>query len=1154
MKEGEINLRRVVIVGFFIICLGAGFFILVLPALAAAPAINYAPNLRFSSGEKYFPADPLEFYYENGQEISGEIAVLKYNNLTIQEKLNKLTVLYHIEDEGDELVYEYWFFSVFNDAAGLIKNKHYGDWESVFVFVDKSANKVNKVIGTAHERVIFDTEIYAPSSNHIWAYIGEGSHANCVDEENDGYCNFTKWRRGEKWDGNGPQVLYNQYNLKEITLEYVTQFNGATILTDVPILGINFLEGVDGNITNLVDYLFSEEFYKKDWGGGPPPHAWAQSNYYEPEELRPYSVQMAKEYVLDKANQAKETAVGWLNNLGALFSGSKQSAGISAALFTPMEELIEQANLFFTGAEPAETTKSLQLPETKPAPLILPSSAEAKPAAKEPIKEEIKIAPKEAGKETPKETEGKPAEKKIYYGDGGNSAGNNNGGASVSVENGETVLEEAATTTNEIILDEDAAETATSTDEIATTTEEIILDDDLGETATSTDETATSTEEIDLTPPPTISNLVAEYGDSRGTINLSWTAPADAVEYIIRYATSSIASSTWDLAIDVSGEPTPGAVGETENFTINGLDIGQTYYFALKSTDESGNISEMSNIASSSPSALAESVVISEVQLYDREFVELYNPTGQEVDLSGWYWSYFSSDRDWNEPYRNKKFPAGAAIAAGGYYLIGLNGFGANNGFIEVDWPAYSSSQLGNYDGSVAIFSSDPSSASSSAEAEGLAIDALGWGNAQYVFKGGPAVPPEQYRSLVRRTAGWDTGDNNADFIAKDWPNPTNSWGDSATIVSDKIEITQDSVWDLAGSPYLLESNSGDYPTIETGAVLTVEPGVIVKGANKYYPSLLVKGVLKAEGTSDSPIIFTANTSTPASGDWSGIVFDGAEAGSVLNYVRFESGGYESFYKPKIINEMLRIIDSDVTVSNSIFEKSAKGAIYLENSNSLIFKTTFSQNGSTAIVVFGSLSAPTIENCRFEDNGGNGIDVLSGAAPVIANNVFSDNFYPLTIRSSYPELGGNEASGNNLNGIAVEQDSFFEKDAIWKADSLAYILFSGSGQAPTVATGTVLTIEPGTVIKPYSPYYTALKIEGELVAEGAIGTPIVFTSLKDDDYAGDTNNSTSTPADGDWKDIKFAAGSRGRLSQIIFRYGSDNVLDIDVLADVILKE
>ena len=72
----------------FLLILGlliTGFFIFVPLAKAesALPAINYAPNFWFASKEQYYPANPLDFYFENGIEINGEIAVNKYNQLSL---------------------------------------------------------------------------------------------------------------------------------------------------------------------------------------------------------------------------------------------------------------------------------------------------------------------------------------------------------------------------------------------------------------------------------------------------------------------------------------------------------------------------------------------------------------------------------------------------------------------------------------------------------------------------------------------------------------------------------------------------------------------------------------------------------------------------------------------------------------------------------------------------------------------------------------------------------------------------------------------------------------------------------------------------------------------------------------------------------------
>ncbi len=1085
----------------------AGFFVFADAANSPPPASNYAPNLWFDSREQYFPTNPLDFYYENGQEISGEIAVSKYNQLSVQDKINNLTVLYHIEDEGNQWVYQYWFFYVFNDNHRGVKNKHYGDWESVFVFVDKSSGGINKVIGTAHQREIFNTEIYNPETNHIWTYIGEGSHASCVDNINDGSCNFLKWIKFETWDKKGSQLLHDNYNLVEINSNFVNNFRGVATLKKSSVLGINLFDLVE------VKKFEDKELYIP-WGGKPPKHAWEQSNYYNPEELRPYSMRYAADYISNKFNQAKtQVASSWDNlvsGVSNIFKKSDQSAGISSSLLS-LELLSE--------VEPP-TVSELEL-IVAPAPIPAEALAELS-EVQPPIVSELVVESgmKELAKEeeeTEEESEVEPpiVEEKtiVSYSSSGSSS------ADASQENG----------------DESTDETATSTEEIATSTEEII-------------------EETDTNSPMAVIDLNASAGNSRGTISLSWTAPGDdesvgtSTEYIIKYATSTIASSTWDSAIDISGEPAPLVASSSESMTISDLEINQTYYFALKSKDESDNLSEISNITNASPSALGDSVIISEIQLGTREFVELYNPTSQTINMTGWYWSYYSPNRNWDDPYRNLEFPEEASIPADGYYLIGL-GSGTGGWYdMEFDWRPYETSQLNNSVGSIAIFPWDPS-ATTSAAAENSAIDALGWGSIDYVYKDTSVSAPSLEKSLVRQIAGWDTDNNSNDFIEKDWPNPKNSSGESLTIVMEGTEVTENSTWDLSGSPYILESNETNQPIIRSGATLTIEPGVTIKGISKYYSSLVIEGVLKAEGTNASPITFTGNNASSSPGDWLGIEFDSADNGSVLDYVNFEYGGYWQVFQGS--EEMVRILNSSVTITNSNFENSFKNGIYLYNSDSSISDSSFS-SAEKDIVISGSESQPTINNCQF--SGSIGIKAYNHSSLTVNNSSFSGGNYPITISSAYPSLSGNQSDSAKLNGVYIEPESVFNQDMTWKAD-LPYVLYSGSNTYPTVASGTVLTIEPGVVIKPVSDYYHGLFIEGELIAQGTTSTPIVFTSLKDDDYGGDTNadNASTTPAVGDWKNIKFFTGSRGELNHILFRYGSAQPLQL-ISPDVILGD
>ena len=54
-----------------------------------------------------------------------------------------------------------------------------------------------------------------------------------------------------------------------------------------------------------------------------------------------------------------------------------------------------------------------------------------------------------------------------------------------------------------------------------------------------------------------------------------------------------------DAATDVADEPTPLVAGTAQSMTVSGLTPGETYFFALRSQNEEGSISDLSN----SPSA-----------------------------------------------------------------------------------------------------------------------------------------------------------------------------------------------------------------------------------------------------------------------------------------------------------------------------------------------------------------------------------------------------------------------------------------------------------------------------------------------------------------------------------------------------------------------
>jgi phosphodiesterase/alkaline phosphatase D-like protein len=130
----------------------------------------------------------------------------------------------------------------------------------------------------------------------------------------------------------------------------------------------------------------------------------------------------------------------------------------------------------------------------------------------------------------------------------------------------------------------------------------------------------------DLTPPAGVTNLLI-VSINTNSATLSWTAPGDdenvgtATSYDLRFSTSNITTSNWSSATQVVGEPVPEPAGTPQSFTVNGLTAGRTYYFALKTSDKTNNVSRLSNIASgatpmpprdtNSPAAITDLVAVS---------------------------------------------------------------------------------------------------------------------------------------------------------------------------------------------------------------------------------------------------------------------------------------------------------------------------------------------------------------------------------------------------------------------------------------------------------------------------------------------------------------------------------------------------------------
>lgn len=169
--------------------------------------------------------------------------------------------------------------------------------------------------------------------------------------------------------------------------------------------------------------------------------------------------------------------------------------------------------------------------------------------------------------------------------------------------------------------------------------------------------------------------------------------------------------------------------------------------------------------ASASAAPDASEVVINEVyggggnsgSVYSHDFVELYNPTDRDIDLSGWAIDQRSAADNRGTLHTIRS----GVIPAKGHFLI--RGAAGNNSPAELPTP--DSVGTFNFSGTNAI--------AELIDATGTPVDLVGWGSATR-FESAPAQSTTNATSTARRTDGVDTDDNALDF-ARSAPTPRNS-------------------------------------------------------------------------------------------------------------------------------------------------------------------------------------------------------------------------------------------------------------------------------------------------------------------------------------------------------------------------------------------
>lgn len=165
-------------------------------------------------------------------------------------------------------------------------------------------------------------------------------------------------------------------------------------------------------------------------------------------------------------------------------------------------------------------------------------------------------------------------------------------------------------------------------------------------------------------------------------------------------------------------------------------------------------------------------LVISEVQFAgdggaNDEFVELYNPTDNPVDISSW--SIQRETATESPSFTKKNFTSPAIVPAHGYYLIAHTSY---NGSVPADM-SHGSFTLTSTGATIFLVNDQVLLIAGNEES---IVDKVAIGTSALHAEGSPFPTIPETEESVERT-GDDTNNNSADFFLQTNPNPQNSGG-----------------------------------------------------------------------------------------------------------------------------------------------------------------------------------------------------------------------------------------------------------------------------------------------------------------------------------------------------------------------------------------
>ncbi|NOY35625.1 MAG: hypothetical protein GXP44_01745 [bacterium] len=442
------------------------------------------------------------------------------------------------------------------------------------------------------------------------------------------------------------------------------------------------------------------------------------------------------------------------------------------------------------------------------------------------------------------------------------------------------------------------------------------------------------------------------------TLNISWQSNALDLSFFAINANGAISTTT-----------------ATSTTAIT--DDNSTYSFSVSAVDAAGNRSATTTQTveiSTMPVVINEVAWSGTATSSADEWIELYNRTDRDINLSGWT-LYSETDM---KPY----IKLSKTIPAKGYYLIERTDDNATSE--PADWYGSFGNRLGSglsNNGEVLALSFASTTVDRTPDA------ASGWvaGTNKYysMERRDPNVSGENSSNWGKNNGIIKNGKNADGGVIAGTPKARNSVNyliNNGQAVTSEITLTKEN------SPYLVNDN---ITTFQSSAVLNIEPGVVIKFYNDAGLRFTGDSKIIVNGTKDDPIVFTsfkddeyggdlngdATTTTPSEGDWFGVKVETDNGDSVFNHTIFRFGGKYYINGLDLGRTNLNITNTSAKISNSTFEYSKSYGLLLSTSSSTISNSVFKNNkklsGTTGMAAgLGTVNSTTTFSgvVSFENN------------------------------------------------------------------------------------------------------------------------------------------------------------------------------------------